>query len=140
MASKGAVRKNAVSTPDVWGNFVRCSIDHWEEHIVDPLDGHPELTGREKEVEQAILDPDLIRPSTATGRAFAFERRGTADEIRVVVSYQEPDLIRQGGTSGWVSTAYPIDYAYSSQVGVPIYRKSATKGAALSQTEEEKKP
>lgn len=138
MAPKAKVkRKHIIATPDFWGNHVTCTADHWVGHIIEPLDGHPELTGREHEVARAIQDPEIIRPSTKTGIAFAFERMTTADTIRVVVTYADPTGIKTGSTVGTVATAYPVDTAYNSQVGVPIYQKTAAKPAIQSPTNKE---
>jgi len=40
-------------------------------HIIDAVEGHPEMVGREHDVRRAIEDPDIIRPSTRTGKALA---------------------------------------------------------------------
>ena len=128
MATKKSEKsKNVIAGPDFWGNPVHCTADHWTGHIIDPVDGHPELTGREQEVAKTIQDPEIIRPSTKTGKAFAFERVTSADTIRVIVYYEDQGSIKTGRTSGWVGTAYPVDPAYSSQVGAPIYQKPASK-------------
>ena len=124
MASQKPVKtKHSLATPDFWGNPVHCTSDHWTAHIIEPLDGHPELTGREHEVAKTIQDPEIIRPSTKTGKAFAFERVTTADTIRAIVYYDDQSSIKTGRTFGWLGTAYPVDSAYCSQVGAPIYQK-----------------
>jgi hypothetical protein len=139
MASKKSVKqKHVVAGPDFWGNQVHCTADHWTGHIIDPLDGHPELTGREHEVAKVIRDPEIIRPSTKTGKAFAFERVTSADTIRVIVYYEDASCIKAGRTFGTVGTAYPVDAAYySSQVGAPIYQKPAPNQTSQSQTKKE---
>jgi hypothetical protein len=122
MAAKKSVKPH-IATNDYWGNAVHCTQANWVGHIIEPTDGHPEMTGREHDVRKAIEDPDIIRPSTKTGKAFAFERITTADTIRVIVFYDDPVTIKAGRTYGWVGTAYPDDPAYTSQVGSPIYTK-----------------
>jgi hypothetical protein len=129
--------KHVLATPDFWGNPVHCTADNWTGHIIDPLDGHPELAGREQDVAKAIQDPEIIRPSTKTGKAFAFERVTTADTIRAIVYYDDQLNIKTGGTFGWVGTAYPVDTAYSSQVGAPIYQKPAPKPTTQHPTKKE---
>jgi len=84
------------------------------------------MTGREADVARAIQDPDVIRPSTKTGLAFAFETVTTNETIRAIVYYTDATLIKMGRTDGMLATAYPDDPAYSSQVGAPIYRKAAS--------------
>jgi hypothetical protein len=96
-------------------------------HIIDAVDGHPEMAGREHDVKKAVEDPDFIRPSTLTGKALAFERVTSTDMVRVIVYYTDPTLIRTGRTIGVIATAYPDDPAYRSQVGAPIYTKPAPK-------------
>jgi len=135
MAPKKSVkRKHVIETPDLWGNPVHCTADHWTGHIIDPLDGHPELAGREIEVAKAIQDPEIIRPSTRTGKAYAFERVTSTDTIRAIVYYDDALSIKSGSTFGWLGTAYPVDVAYSSQVGAPIYQKPAPNVAVKSPT------
>lgn len=81
------------------------------------------MAGRETDVAKAVQDPDLVRPSTTTGKAFAFESVSTTETIRVIVYYDNPALMQMGGTRGTIATAYPHDPAYTSQVGAPIYTK-----------------
>jgi hypothetical protein len=138
MASQKPVKpKHVINTPDFWGNSVHCTVDHWVGHIIDPLDGHPELAGREQEVAKTIQDPEIIRPSTTTGKAFAFERVTPADKLRVIVYYADQSSIQTGRTFGSVGTAYPVNVAYTSQVGAPIYQKPASKAASQSLTKKE---
>lgn len=120
-------KKNKFEVIDFWGNPVHCTTRNWEGHIIEPLDGHPELTGREFEVAKAIEDPEFIRPSTKTGKAFAFDRVTTTDTVRAIVYYDNESATQSGNTYGWVGTAYPDDPAWNSQVGAPIYTKPASK-------------
>lgn len=124
---KGSKPKNVISEPDLWGNPVQCTDDRWNTHILDPIEGHPEMKGREGDVAKAIRDPDVVRPSTKTGKAYAFESVSTSETIRVIVYYDDPRMLQTGRTYGTVSTAYPDDPAYISQVGAPIYRKTASQ-------------
>lgn len=136
MAPKKPVKnpKHHIVETDFWGNPVHCTADNWTSHIIEPLDGHPELAGREKEVAKAIQDPDLIRPSTKTGKALAYDRVTSADTIRVIVYYNDPPAIKTGRTFGWIGTAYTDDPAYASQVGAPIYQKPAATSAVTKTT------
>jgi hypothetical protein len=130
VASKKSVKKpkkHVIDTTDLYGNTVQCTSNQWTGHIIEPLDGHPEMAGREHDVKKAIEDPEFIRPSTKTGVAFAFERVTSSETIRVIVYYEDPAMITAGATSGKVATAYPDDPAYSSQVGFPIYTKPGSK-------------
>jgi hypothetical protein len=124
---KSSKARHRISESDLWGNTVTCPDHWWNTHIIDPVEGHPEMTGREADVAKAIRDPDLVRPSTKTGMAYAFETFTTADTVRVIVYFDDPTLMRTGRTFGNVATAYPDDPAYSSQVGAPIYRKAASQ-------------
>ena len=123
---KRSKAQNVVDEIDFWGNPVHCTAAWWTSHVLDPIDGHPEMTGREAHVAKAVRDPDVIRPSTKTGKAFAFETITTAETLRVIVYYDDPNIASTGRTSGTIATAYPDDPAYTSQVGSPIYRKKAS--------------
>lgn len=129
MASRGKRTKsqNIISESDLWGNPVHCTDSQWDTHILDPIEGHPEMKGRERDAAKAIRDPDVVRPSTKTGKAYAFESVSTSEVIRVIVYYDDPKMAQTGRTFGTVATAYPDDPAYSSQVGPPIYRKAASQ-------------
>ena len=130
MAAKSTKKsKHQLNTVDLYGNAVHCTAERWTTHIIEPLDGHPEMTGREADVAQAIADPDKVRPSTLTGKARAFELVTAADTVRVIVTYQDPTTIDTGRTYGWVTTAYPEDPSYPSNVGAPIYVKPKKGGA-----------
>jgi hypothetical protein len=124
---KPAKPKLAIDTRDLWGSPVQCTQAWWVSHVLDPIEGHPELTGREADVARAIQDPDIVRPSTKTGKAFAFETVSTTETIRAIVYYDDPKMLTTGRTSGQMATAYPDDPAYTSQVGSPIYRKAKPK-------------
>ena len=124
---KRAKPKNAINTIDVWGCPVHCTSDQWNGHIIDPIEGHVEMIGREVDVARAIQDPDVVRPSTKTGLAFAFETVSTSETVRVFVYYDNPTLMRAGRTRGRVATAYVDTPDYTSQVGAPIYTKAKTK-------------
>lgn len=123
MATKPVKPKKIFATTDFYGNQVHCTAENWTGHIIEPLDGHPELSGREHEVKKAIEDPDAIRHSTKTGMALSFERKTVADTVRAIVYYSDQTLIKAGATFGWVGTAYPVNSAYSSQVSAPIYQR-----------------
>jgi hypothetical protein len=134
MATKKQVKqkhkvKKHIDTVDFYGNPVHCTSDQWHGHIIDPLDGHPEMVGREADVKRAIENPEFIKPSTTTGLALAYEGVTSADTIRVIVYYENPAIIHAGATAGKVVTAYPDDPSYPSNVGKPIYTKP-TKGGA----------
>ena len=124
---KSTKPKNVIHEPDLYGNPVECTDTWWNTHIIDPIEGHPEMTGRQGDVAKAIRDPDVIRPSTKTGKAYAFETVSTSETIRVIVYYDDPTMMTTGRTFGNVATAYPDSPAYSSQVGAPIYRKAASQ-------------
>lgn len=133
MATKKSVKKphvkKHIDTVDFYGNPVHCTSAQWHGHIIDPLEGHPEMVGREAEVKKAIEDPEFIKPSTTTGLALAYESVTSADTIRVIVYYDNPATIQAGGTTGKVATAYPDDPAYPSNVGRPIYTRPKKGGA-----------
>jgi hypothetical protein len=131
MASRKQVKPkqkpHPVATKDFYGNAVHCTAPQWESHIIDPIDGHPEMDGREAEVRKTVEDPDYIRPSTTTGLAFAYEKITSIDTVRVIVYYENPALVKMGATTGKIATAYPDDPNVTSQVGHPIYTKHPKK-------------
>ena len=128
MATKKSVKpKHHIATGDLYGNPTHCTAEQWVGHIIDAYEGHPEMAGREHDVRRAVEDPDVIRPSTLTGKALAFERVTSTDIVRVIVYYTDQSLIKTGRTMGVIATAYPDDPAYISQVGAPIYTKTTPK-------------
>lgn len=85
-----------VATP--LGFAVRCTLAYWE-FIVEYK--HPVLRGREREVEQALADPDEVRRSRKDPNVLLFYR-GTATRWLCAVAR------REDGT-GFLITAYPTD-------------------------------
>lgn len=51
------------TTIDPFGTHVTCSKITWQRHI---LPGHPEMLGREQEVQRTVKDPDKIFTSSST--------------------------------------------------------------------------
>jgi len=99
---------------------------------------HPELAGREKDVEKALQDPDRIVPTTRrvgpSKDELGYEHDTVSDTIRVWVRHDAPNQILAGTTSGYISTGYVVNSSYCSQVGAPIY----VKGSTLTGKEESK--
>lgn len=113
-------------TTDYFGNLVDLSEKTW--HIIDPVDGHPQMFGYEDLVKRVLRDPLEVRLSKTfdTGAVFVSDPNvGPSPEgIRVVVGY--PNLTFQKGAShGIVKTAYPIDLVrYSTpMIGKVIGRR-----------------
>lgn len=121
-SSKSKIKKH-IDTIDFWGNPVHCTWDQWHGHIIEPLDGHPEMTGREAEVMKAIQDPDAVGYSTLTTIAMGYDKVTSADTIRVIVYYADETIVKAGATTGTIATAYPDDPAYTSQIASPFYVK-----------------
>ncbi len=108
-------------TADLWGNQIHCTQENWVTHIIVE---HPELIGREGDVQKAIEDPDRVSPSTITGLAFGLERDIASETIRAITYYDDPAYREAGATAGRLGTAYVVDTInYSSRVGQPIYVK-----------------
>jgi hypothetical protein len=116
------------STTDLWGNLVILQEETWLNHIVEPIDGHPEMTGYENLVKQVVVDPYEAYQSTqqSTGILFLSDPHvGPRPEgIRVVVNYSDTSY-EKGATSGFVVTAYPIDLVLypSPKIGKLIYKR-----------------
>lgn len=97
---------------DYFGNLVTLSEQTWIMHILDPIEGHPQMLGCEGLVQQVLKDPLEVRLSKTinTGAVFISDPNvGPSPEgMRVVVLY--PNLaFEKGASHGIVSTAYPID-------------------------------
>jgi hypothetical protein len=90
------------------------------------------MVGQEKIVEQVIIDPDEIFPSTTadTGLAFISEPGvGPGVEgIRVLVTYSDVHYTK-GASTGKIATAYPIDIIKYGRpnLGRSIYKKGGRK-------------
>ena len=100
------------STMDALGNQVDLYRSTWEQHIIDPFDGHPDMAGLEDLVLDVLKNPYEIYRSTVDSTACAFVSVpgvGPRPEgVRVVVGFATT-LYEKGSTEGLVQTAYPID-------------------------------
>lgn len=130
---KDRVRKPPfrIDVNDYYGSRVVCSVERWENHILNRAVGlpHPELDGREGDVRKAIEDPHRIVPSKKKKLAkntLGFELDTSVDTVRVWVVYDDPVQKLAGTTQGYVLTSYLVDPRFMSQVGTPIYVKGAT--------------
>jgi hypothetical protein len=116
------------STLDVYGNAITLYEGTWTSHIITE---HTPMIGLENHVAAAIQEPDEINPSTRFQDSFgfryenaAFANISTSNDIRVFVQYADPKSVLSGGTSGLITTAYPIDLArYNPKLGAAIYKK-----------------
>lgn len=117
------------STNDYYGNLVELDRETWERHILNIVEGHPEMVGYEGLVESIISNPYEIRLSTLSATALAFISAPLAgpspDGIRALVKY-ENGMFMKGSTQGRVSTAYPVDIIRygSPKLGKTIYSKA----------------
>lgn len=99
------------SVTECFGNLVHLRTGTWLGHILDPVDGHPQMTGYENLVQQVLQDPlEVWTGQWPTSAVFISDPLiGPSPEgIRVVVKYQDTTF-EKGTSSGVVSTAYPID-------------------------------
>lgn len=120
-----------IDAKDYYGRRVVCSVERWENHILGRAVGipHPELAGREGDVEQAIQDPHRIVPSKRKHKAentLGFELDTAMDTVRVMVEYEDALTKITPATCGYVLTSYVVDPRINSQVGQPIYVKGAS--------------
>jgi hypothetical protein len=92
-------------TVDLWANAVHCTQSNWDSHIIQE---HPDMAGREADVQKAIEDPDRVSPSTVTGLAYGHEKDVETDTVRAIVYYNDPAAITTGRTAGRVGTAYVV--------------------------------
>lgn len=98
---------------DALGNQVGRYRSTWEQHIIDPVDGHPDMDGLEHLVVDVLKNPFEIYRSTVATTACAFVSLpgvGPRPEgLRILVDYSTT-LYEKGSTEGLVQTAYPIDF------------------------------
>jgi len=90
----------------------RKTLDHIEER-------HPEMTGHEAAIKEAIEAPDARRISTERTTCVAYEAFGTGPAsmgVRVLIEYAD-SVFESGTTTGKLITAYPLDAARSSKLG-----------------------
>jgi len=74
---------------------------------------HPTLSGREKEVEAALADPEEIRLSRKDTGVYLFYRGGSNKWVCAIA--------RRGEADGFLITAYPTD---AIKAGVQIWKRS----------------
>jgi hypothetical protein len=90
-------------TTSVHGNVIYLYERDWEH-----LKKHPEMIGREDEIKLAVESPTLVREGKYPDSC-AFDSPSTTNPegIRVLVQH-ETELFLQGGTTGWVTTAFDV--------------------------------
>jgi len=116
------------SATDYYGNLVKLYRDTWENHVLDPVNGHPQMLGCENLVQGVLKDPYEIRQSAQQATAAAFISATNVgpslEGIRVLVNYTTNDF-QKGSAEGLVVTAYPIDSVrYSTpRISRPLYKK-----------------
>lgn len=110
------------TTIDPLGNEVKLYTATWNDHIVI---GHVEMVGLDGLVRQAVEEPDQIRQSTIHPTAYRFEFTNSSTQIGVIITYGGPVL--SGAEMGKVTTAYPINPRYTSNVGTIIWNNPKKK-------------
>lgn len=111
MAKKSKVIPIVFSAIDYFGNTVILHQQVWTSHILDPVEGHPQMLGYEHLIQQVLADPFEIREGAwPTAAVFISDPLvGPRPEgIRTVVEYNTLSFIG-GACTGLVRTAYPID-------------------------------
>ena len=78
--------------PDYSGTYVILSKDTWNNKLLDPIFGHPEIRPYRKQIKQTITDPEFVYQSIWDTRCKLLLRRiGTGEFARhflsVVVKY-----------------------------------------------------
>jgi len=109
--ARGGRNPPLFQVPDYWGNLVTLHEATWNIHILDPADGHPQMVGCEKLVQQLLLDPLEIRLGAVPESAVFVSDPGVGpspEGMRAVVLYNNV-AFEMGAFSGIVTTAYPID-------------------------------
>jgi len=103
-----AKRLFEIATP--LGFVVRCSREYWEFLISQK---HPVLSGRERDIEQVLANPEEIRHSRKDQNVYLFYRRSMNHWLCAVA--------RREGEEGFLITAYPTD---TMKVGTTVWTKS----------------
>jgi hypothetical protein len=133
MATKAAddqVKKPLIfTTSDIKGNVVICATSTWNSHIERR---HPEMRGRESDVQDAVSAPDAVFKSSVSPTALIHEKVTTDFvQIRVVTTYDHIAGFENGTTIAKVNTAYPVDAVLydKPQIGSPVYQKPRNRPA-----------
>jgi hypothetical protein len=115
---------------DVIGNLITLRRETWDVHVIDPVEGHPDMGPFEGSLLQIIQDPAMICRSLTNHLSLAYVSDlgvGPRPEgIRLLVDFASADYLK-GGLRGNVQTAYPVDFiAYPTpriDLKNPIYQK-----------------
>ena len=122
--------KPLFAVTDYFGNLVECSEETWVSHILDPVDGHPQMAGYENLVQDVLKNPYEVRVSTQhqTGVAF-ISPPGTGpspEGLRALVNFANAHY-EKGSTTGNLMTAYPVDWVRYGNPRLGKIIKAATK-------------
>lgn len=86
------------SAHDPDGRLVELTDERWD-HIVNPVDGHPELVPFQEDVLRAVSSPDHRLPGRLENEEWFFLRTaGPSRWLHVVVAFE--------GGRGWIVTAF----------------------------------
>jgi hypothetical protein len=114
--------------PDPFQNMIELDRESWE-HI---LEGHPDMRGLRRALENTVRNPGAVYLSTKSDEALLFHGYNllAPDQriIRVVITYEsiaDIEDVRQGGYSGIVNTALPMrpSNEMSGNIGGEFYRR-----------------
>lgn len=129
--------KPLFSITDYFGNLVECSEETWYSHILDPIEGHPQMAGHENLVQAVLKNPHEIRTSTQhlTGVAFiSAPGIGPSPEgIRALVNFATTHY-EKGSITGNLMTAYPIDWVRYANPQLGKIIKAAAKKTPMRDT------
>jgi hypothetical protein len=112
--------------------MVTLANDTWLDHVLDIVDGHPQMAGYEILVQEVLRDPYMVQQSTHYETAAAFISSAgvgpSPEGIRVVVAFDDVSY-QKGASIGRVSTAYPVDVARypTPRLGKTIYTNTKRK-------------
>jgi len=86
------------SATDPEGRVVELTAERWE-HILDAMDGHPELDAYREDVLRAVREPDARSSGRRSNEEWFFlGATGPSRWLQVVVAYE--------GGRGWIVTAF----------------------------------
>jgi hypothetical protein len=79
---------------DYEGTVVECSVGAWQSKVVRD---HPEIEGREREVESAVVDPEIVlQDRDYPDRKHHIRRTPDGLYLKVVAAYAYMDGVAEG--------------------------------------------
>jgi len=104
------------------GYTVICSKDRWVNHIIEST-GHPVMIGHEKDVENAISDPDKIYESSQTPKRDVYFKAATYNAYGKDKTMYTKVIVENTKNYSEIKSAWPQP-TISGGIGGVIYEKT----------------